>query len=517
MSDRNEIIKSRVMSVISQANCYPFLFIGSGLSIRYMGTRNWVGLLQWACETVLEDEFAYARFFSEAKGGLPLVASLLEGEANRALLTKVKFESFRELHADELKLGASPLKIYIADDLQVAKPRDCGEVELLRHRCGDKISGVITTNYDFLAESLFPQCDVFIGEEELLFREISYSAEIYKIHGSSSKPDSMILTSEDYRRFEERQAYLAAKILTIFMEYPVIFLGYSLSDSNIQFILSAIAKCVGGERLSALSERFVFVEHGDAPDPVSKTSFVFGEELVSMTRIVTRDFTPIFEAMAESRTMYNPRVVRTLRRSVYAIASHLDPGSEVRISGFSQLDRLGDDEKIVVGFAPLRDGYGRMPSVEELYKDALFDDLGLDPNLVVADYLPRLLKSNPGGLPMFKYLKDVECGELDQRLRDQLDNHKTLDSYLNDGIRKTAKGWRRALSVCSVRGLIDEFGFEKAYERVAALKECEINPNELQDYLVAFIGKNGGVECIKGKSELKRAIRIWDYLKYGPK
>ena len=512
----NEAIKSRVSEIISKANCYPFLFIGSGMSMRYMGTRTWEGLLRWACDEILGDEFAYARLSGEAGGDFPQVASLLEIEANRILLSDVKFNAFRERHSSELKDGASPMKTFIAEDLSMAVVAECEETYLLKERCADKISGVITTNYDSLAETLFPGCDVFVGEEELLFREVSYSAEIYKIHGCASSPDTMVLNSADYARFREKQAYLAAKILTIFAEYPVIFLGYSINDDNIREILSSIAKCAGGGRLSSLADRFIFVQYGDSVPAVSEATFVFGDETMVMTNIVTRDFAPIFEAISESRTMYDPKVVRTLRKCVYGIASRIDPSSAVAVSGFSNLDRLDDDARIVIGFSPVNEGYGRMPSAEELYKDALFDDLGLDQSLVVSDYLPKLLKSNSGGLPMFKYLKGCEIAVLDDRIERQIDEHGTLESYFNAGQRSTAPGWRATLESYTIDGLVSAFGSGKAYERLAALTEEEMDPGELRAYLSEYVSQNGGVECIRGNSELKRAIRVWDYLEYGP-
>ena len=38
------------------------------------------------------------------------------------------------------------------------------------------------------------------------------------------------LREADYAKLAETQDYLAAKLLTIFMEYPIIFIGYSLND-----------------------------------------------------------------------------------------------------------------------------------------------------------------------------------------------------------------------------------------------------------------------------------------------
>lgn len=57
--DNREQIKKKVSSIIDTANCYPFLFLGSGISRRYMGTRSWEGLLRWVCAEVLSDEFAF--------------------------------------------------------------------------------------------------------------------------------------------------------------------------------------------------------------------------------------------------------------------------------------------------------------------------------------------------------------------------------------------------------------------------------------------------------------------------
>ncbi|MDT1838087.1 SIR2 family protein, partial [Acinetobacter baumannii] len=82
-------------------------------------------------------------------------------------------------------------------------------------------------------------------QKELLFSNPQQIAEIYKIHGCASKPESLVLTNEDYIDFNARNPYLAAKLITLFVEHPIIFIGYRLSDPNIQGILRAIASCIG--------------------------------------------------------------------------------------------------------------------------------------------------------------------------------------------------------------------------------------------------------------------------------
>jgi len=55
------------------------------------------------------------------------------------------------------------------------------------------IAGVITTNYDQMAEDLFDGFLVFVGQETLLFSAIQGIAEIYKIHGCCQHPESLII------------------------------------------------------------------------------------------------------------------------------------------------------------------------------------------------------------------------------------------------------------------------------------------------------------------------------------
>ena len=45
------------------------------------------------------------------------------------------------------------------------------------------------------------------------------------------------------------------------MEYPIIFMGYSISDSNIQSIIKSIVNCLDVEQIEKLADRFVFVEY----------------------------------------------------------------------------------------------------------------------------------------------------------------------------------------------------------------------------------------------------------------
>lgn len=94
----------------------------------------------------------------------------------------------------------------------------------------------------------------------MIFSSTYSVGEIYKIHGSFEKPQSMILTEQDYEGFDKKNPYLAAKLITIFIEHPIVFLGYSISDTNIQEILQSIVNCLDNDNIEKLQNNLIFVE-----------------------------------------------------------------------------------------------------------------------------------------------------------------------------------------------------------------------------------------------------------------
>ena len=179
------------------------------------------------------------------------------------------------------------------------------EIELLKQVV---IDGIVTTNFDPLLESFFPDFRVFVGQEELLFAGLQGVGEIYKIHGSTSDPDSLVLTSRDYQRFEDRNPYLAAKLLTTFVEHPVIFLGYSLTDSNVTSILSSIAGCLTQSNIDQLRDQLIFVQWNPEVEPsTAPYTLVVDGFTIMVHRIVVQDLVKSSRPYPNFVDLFQPR------------------------------------------------------------------------------------------------------------------------------------------------------------------------------------------------------------------
>ena len=240
-------MKNAILRRLKKTDHLPMLFIGSGMSIRYLGLENWKGLLRKFARLAMDNEYAYEMYEQQAKGLeskeglLPKVADLIERDFNVRWFKDEQFKESREQSADEISRSVSPFKIEVASYMR-GKSREhnaeyAAEIELFKRLEMRSIGGVLTTNYDCFIENLFASYTKYIGQEELLFSTLHGISEIYKIHGCCTKPESIVINEADYADFTEKNAYLAAKILTIFLEHPIVFIGYSINDPNIESIL----------------------------------------------------------------------------------------------------------------------------------------------------------------------------------------------------------------------------------------------------------------------------------------
>lgn len=142
---------------------------------------------------------------------------------------------------------------------------------------------VVTTNYDTLfSDYIIPSSSRIIIEGSAMPR-INVGQNIYHIHGSVVKPESIVLTLNDYYNFQNSNNYFSRKFYTLLQETTVAILGYSLGDFNLNTILSEVQN---SKKDSFRKSDIYYVNKEIIPDIISKFySLTYGIKTISNHQI----------------------------------------------------------------------------------------------------------------------------------------------------------------------------------------------------------------------------------------
>ena len=273
------------------------------------------------------------------------------------------------------------------------------EIHVLERLC---IDGIITTNWDDTAERLFPKFSTYVGQEQLLFSSTFSIGEIYKIHGSFIDPQSMVLTKEDYEGFSRKNPYLAAKLITIFIEHPVVFLGYSISDTNIQEILQSIVNCLDNDNIEKLQNNLIFVDWVNSSDyktEIERQDIMMGNKVnLPVIKIKTQNYKDVYDILQYYERTIPANLLREYKKQFYEIVQSETPEKRLYVLPSDQIDNIKDIQ-VVYGFDAIDQfrsavGYRGIKPIE-LLKDVLSDNKDLMAEKVLTESYPMLTKSSP--------------------------------------------------------------------------------------------------------------------------
>ena len=520
----NDSLLEELKRVVKGFTAPPFLFIGAGFSKRYLNTPSWKELLAHFAATVRDDnqEISFNYYVEQARikygeSDLPCVASCLMHDFN------IKWFGDKEFRNDNPLEGDISHAFHVAVSKYISSFKWDGicqksEIDDFKSLCSKHIAGIITTNYDTFLEELSGYRR-YVGQSELLLSNPMEIAEIYKIHGCVSKPGSIVLTQEDYERYNEKSQYLSAKLITIFMEHPIIFLGYSLQDPDILNLLKTIANCFDSEnkeKLKVLQERLFFIEYNTDERPeISEHSISYNNQnLLSMRKITVSNFGVIFRALHSHQQKINVKTMRFLKESFVKYALSNKPNSVINAYDVENKSVCDDDLAIYFGIKekdPRERGLvAKNPN--DLFRDILFDDFGYSPDDILEVYLPNIVASKSGGFPVFKYIANSkkEYVELNKRIR-VVSSYDDLLSNTLINEQKKKKEQREILKIW------EEEEHKKAVRKILLIPEPKMNKTDLRDVLVSIMRDNPKVlerDSNSGydPSVIRKLIKILDYL-----
>lgn len=515
-----------ITDVIEKFNTTPFLFLGSGITRRYYGLPDWKGLLEHFARKIKDDDFAYSAYENKASkmnspvGLLPKVAELIQADYDEKWFADSDIRTLDTDMMEAVQKGLSPFKAEISSFIK----RQCSEVKIYREEIKllselseKNIAGVITTNYDSFIEDHFQGYTKFVGQKELIFSAIQGVAEIFKIHGSVESPESIVINEQDYVDFDKNSAYLAAKLMTIFMEYPIVFMGYSISDRNIQKIIRSIVNCLDLEQIKRLEDRFVFVEYqrGKVGSEVSPYTIMIDNKPLIMRRIVVDDFKLIYKALAGKKSKLPMRILRRFKQELYDFTVTSVPTAGLRVASIE--DKRVADEELVIAIGRYSD-YGLKGlhglKADEWYRNIVIEDIEFSADDLLQYAFHDLIRQNSGKLPVNKYLLEAtkkfpECEEVAEC--------QNFEAIISNTIKKNRK---KLGDYTSVKQIWDneKKSLKRATDLIAHLQETQIDVSELESVLKEIF--EGDVNILQNsdgmiRTNIRRLIRMYDYLKWG--
>lgn len=109
---------------------------------------------------------------------------------------------------------------------------------------------LFTTNYDTLLEEAYGEDRVNVVRCNEECANPEKEVNLYKIHGDLQHPEQLVITRDDYDDTisTDKNQLIWNKVYDAFASTDVVFMGYSLEDTNVQRVLGKVFKYVGDNR-----------------------------------------------------------------------------------------------------------------------------------------------------------------------------------------------------------------------------------------------------------------------------
>lgn len=340
-----------IRSTIDDMGCRPVLFVGSGMTKRYLGGPDWLGLLREVSRRagLSDDRF---NFLAQKGNNNPIQIGSLVSEEIHAWAFAAGRNQFP---AEYFEAGIDKdafVKFLACEVMNELLPNLDGLTGDLKTELGSfkKIGphAIITTNFDAFLEICFPDYELVVGEKIIPF-SLNITGELYKIHGTAEDPFSLVLTAPDYERFMKKRRYISSKMMTYFAEFPVFIFGYGLNDDNVNSILSDLGEAL--KEKGGLLENVFLVKRiqdlGALPNLQEEHAVAMRDgssPVLRIRTILTTDFEWIYSALGDTANPL-PIPVKTLRHLAARVVElvRVDvPRSKIEID-FAHVEKLSEN------------------------------------------------------------------------------------------------------------------------------------------------------------------------------
>ncbi|WP_162926979.1 SIR2 family protein [Flavobacterium psychrotrophum] len=350
-----------IKEFVSGFKSHPVLFVGTGLSLRYLNNAfNWDELLKSTCKIVDKNEENYLdikakHIIDNGVFNFPSIGSDVEKLFNQ-FLTENRNGALKDINDEYYKSiengkPISRFKLYVASVLKNLELKSIQkeEIELLK-QLKNNISSIITTNYDTLLENI-------IGFKPLIGNDILLSnpyGALYKIHGCVSDPSKIIISSEDYDRSKSQDELIRAQLLSLFIHNPVIFLGYGAQDENVNNILKTVFKYTeyNTEAFRKIKENFLIVEYApnSENEEISDYHLKIEDIPIQIKKLQTDKYSSLYKELVEAKYPISAVDIRKVQNIMSDIitAKSSDKKSVREVIVVDSQEEINNEDRVLV-------------------------------------------------------------------------------------------------------------------------------------------------------------------------
>jgi len=197
--------------------------------------------------------------------------------------------------------------------------RKVEETENHRILCRLPIHTFWTTNYDKLIESSLISSgkvpDVKYTKDQLAFTKPKRDAVVYKMHGDVEHPNQAVLTKDDYEKYHVKMEQYLSTLKGDLLSKTFIFIGFSFSDPNLDYILSRVRVAFDGHQ----RRHYCFIKNVEKDESETDADFEYRkrkQELFvndlgrfNVKSILINNYNEITELLHEIETRYKSRTI----------------------------------------------------------------------------------------------------------------------------------------------------------------------------------------------------------------
>ncbi|MBW9157673.1 SIR2 family protein [Clostridium tagluense] len=335
---------------------------------------------------------------------------------------------------------------------------------------------------------------------------------MYKIHGCASESNSIVITERDYKKFDKDSVLISAKIISMLLNSPIIFIGYTLKDRNIRTIIRDFTSSLTNKELLRLEKRLIVIEWEPGQEHIIEGLENDPELGCRFTTIRTNNYKEIYSKITKINQGVSPAEIRRYQHVIKRLI--VERGKEgtletvlLSLGQLNDTDAIFKQKKLVVAIGDSTLIFV-MPTLITYINDYISEKV--HPNIEI---ILRFIATQQGRLPFVKYvteeniksssLSNRENEKLRKRLKNELDIKNQKKSAMQASKTKVS-------SIDEIKGL--KLKDNPEYDTIS-FNIDNLQLEDVKKYIlekIAIIIKENSLTIC---SELRRLILIYDLKK----